>query len=482
MQPERPAVHSGTSADWRTLARAATTCLTCLLLATGGSAQDRTIGDPDLRPLLEREVGRYGATGAAIALVSADSTLVLEGYGRLVEDGSARVTRDSPFGTVRLEDVITALAASILAARGRIDLHAGIGRYAPDLPPGIAAITMAQLLSHTSGLDDAPELAPRRRPVSRVWPNATERALFTQPGAIYSPSRIGYRLARSIMAQVTGSSWEALANELVLAPAGMTHTTFDAKRAEALGAAPGNVVSLTSDRPMRMLTPTANPAPQLYASAGDLAALLRLLLRDGMRGASTAWPSNAIDALETTRAARPSSPRDSVAFTMIVTRRGGYRQLSYEDGYAGYGILVRVLPGAGIGVAILANGTRAILRATADAALDQALAMRAPAARSGTPVAGVAAAAAAEARAEPPADAALAGTWSNGDRIIVLEILEGQLHWRDGDLALPVRRDGALLEVVVPDGRVAQSFRWTRDAAGRQYLLLGDRAFSRPDR
>jgi hypothetical protein len=87
-----------------------------------------------------------------------------------------------------------------------------------------------------------------------------------------------------------------------------------------------------------------------------------------------------------------------------------------------------------------------------------------------------------ETGAAPPPDAALAGTWSNGDRIIVLGMLAGRLHWRDGDIALPIRRSGAVLEAVVADGRVAQSFRWTRDAAGTQYLLLGDRAFTRPDR
>jgi CubicO group peptidase (beta-lactamase class C family) len=260
----------------RAARRLACACALAAVPCSAAFAQDRPIGDPDLRPLLEREVGRYGATGAAIAIVTADSTRVLAGFGRLVEDGLARVTPDNPFGTVGFDDVITALTASILAAHGRIDLRAGVGRYAPDLPTPIAAITMAQLLSHTSGLDDAPELPPRRRPVARVWPNATERALFTQPGAIYSPSGIGYRLARSIMEQVTGSTWNALVNEIVLGPAGMTHTTFDAGRAESLGAVPGHVVSLTSDRPMQMLTTTANPAEQMYSA---LAMLLPIIPR-----------------------------------------------------------------------------------------------------------------------------------------------------------------------------------------------------------
>jgi hypothetical protein len=319
--------------------------------------------------------------------------------------------------------------------------------------------------------------------VSRVWSNATERALFTRPGAIYSPSAIGYRLARSIMEQVSRSSWAAIANDIVFGPALMTHTTFDARRAESLGAVPGHVVSLTSDRPMQVLTPTGNPSKQMYSSASDLARLVRLLLADGAEATSMRWPAAAIDSVEKTRARRPSTPRDSVAFTLLVSRHGGYRQLSYEDGFAGYGISVRMLPEAGVGVVILANGTRAILRETADAALDQALAMRTTGTRApGAPDPDDDAARAHETGATPPPDAALAGTWSNGDRIIVLEMRAGRLHWRDGDIALPIRRGGAVLEAVVADGRVAQSFRWTRDAAGTQYLLLGDRAFTRPDR
>jgi hypothetical protein len=49
----------------------------------------------------------------------------------------------------------------------------------------------------------------------------------------------------------------------------------------------------------------------------------------------------------------------------------------------------------------------------------------------------------------------------------------------DGDLALPVRRTGSLFEALVADGRVAQTFRWFRDAAGENYLIVRERAFRR---
>jgi hypothetical protein len=79
----------------------------------------------------------------------------------------------------------------------------------------------------------------------------------------------------------------------------------------------------------------------------------------------------------------------------------------------------------------------------------------------------------------PEGPGAFAGTYANGDRIVTLAMRDGSLHWVDGDLALPVRRRGALFEALVDDGRVAQTFRWFRDAAGADYLIVRERAFRR---
>ena len=88
--------------------------------------------------------------------------------------------------------------------------------------------------------------------------------------------------------------------------------------------------------------------------------------------------------------------------------------------------------------------------------------------------------------APPPADgppaaapATYAGTYANGALFIVLEARRDSLVWRDGALALPVRRRGARLEAVVGDGRVAQAFDFVRDARGTAYLVVEGRAYRR---
>jgi hypothetical protein len=148
------------------------------------------------------------------------------------------------------------------------------------------------------------------------------------------------------------------------------------------------------------------------------------------------------------------------------------RQLSYAGSIAGYGTLVRWLPDARAGVVILTNATGAVLHASADSALALVL-------PGNTTVQ--------EATATPEphgfADLAMyAGTYGNGERVVVLEMQAGQLHWRDGDVLLPVQREGARLDVMIPDGRVAQVLHVHHDAAGTAYLLVGDRAYRRSDR
>src|SRR5690606_32663305 len=228
----------------------------------------------DLAEAVRLDLNRYAASGAALALVVGDSTVLLEGFGTVrYDDGSPRVTPDVPFGTVRLHDVLTALLAVRLEEQRRLHLDAPIGTYASDLPPRIGTITLRQLLSHTAGLDDAPNAPSRRRPRSTTWPEATDAALFTEPGRIHSPSRHSYALARAILAARTGRSEAELLDELVIGPAGMRATTLDGAAASRSGA-PGYVVSTSSARPMAALDAAENPMPQLYTTARDLAAFM----------------------------------------------------------------------------------------------------------------------------------------------------------------------------------------------------------------
>lgn len=223
---------------------------------------------------------------------------------------------------------------------------------------------------------------------------------------------------------------------------------------------PGQVVSKSIETPLYALLPRASPVEQLYATAGDIGALLAAgMSADGRVSAAFAYVTEA-------RTVRPWDAADSIGAGIRISRFAGRRMASSEGGIGGYGTVVRWLPEARVGVVLLANATGATLTRTADGLLRHAL--------GGADTLG---AAAPPSRRAPTADSAYAGTWANGDRIIVLESVAGALYWQDGGLRLEVRRDGERLDVLVGDGRIAQTLRWFEDAAGNAYLLAGDLAY-----
>lgn len=435
-----------------------------LLLGDGVERQVPLLERAGMADTVRRELLSRAAPGAVVALVHGD-VIEVEAVGHVDPARTTPMTADRLFGTGELSQMVAGLVAARMAEAGEVALDAPIRRWAPDLPPRVGELTLAQLLTNTSGLDDAQDEPPRRGPGPTVWPGATDRALFTEPAALYSPSRHAPRLARALLVSAAGVvTFDALARALLFEPAGMERTTFDGAVAELLGAVAGQVVSLRADAPLYALLPRASPIEQMYATAGDLGALLRAgMAEEGPLRGALAWVGSA-------RAVRPADARDSIGAGVRITRFAGRRMVAYEGGIGGYGTAVRWLPEERVGVVALANATGAVLTRTADGLLRHALGVEGPGSGTTEP---------APVPDAPVADSAYAGTWANGDRIILIEHADGALYWRDGDLRLEIRREGGRLDVLVGDGRTAQTLFWFADNAGAEYLLAGDLAYRR---
>ncbi len=94
--------------------------------------------------------------GAALIVGRHDTILFARGYGRFTWSASSRaVSVDSTIWDVAslTKVVATTPALMLLVERGQVALDTPVARYVPDFNgPGTAAITVRQLLTHTSGL------------------------------------------------------------------------------------------------------------------------------------------------------------------------------------------------------------------------------------------------------------------------------------------------------------------------------------------
>lgn len=118
-----------------------------------------------------------------------------------------------------------AAAILLLQEQGEIELSDSIGNLLPEVPADKYAISLHQLLTHTSGLSDdylADGIADRNAAISALL----GEELLSLPGERYAYSNQGYQLLAIVVEEVSGKSYEAYMNEYFIQPLQMSQTGF----------------------------------------------------------------------------------------------------------------------------------------------------------------------------------------------------------------------------------------------------------------
>jgi len=177
--------------------------------------------------------GRDGLNGAI--LIARNGKPIYRKYIGLADREAGRpVDADTEFELASIGKLFTATAVLQLVERGRIRLDAPFASYFPDFP--YPAITVRQLLSHSSGLSDqdmagfveayAPKLAPRPFTMKDLIPaiGQARRTMKLKPGERWWYSNLGFQLLALLVEKQSGEALPDYLDAHVFAPAGMRHS------------------------------------------------------------------------------------------------------------------------------------------------------------------------------------------------------------------------------------------------------------------
>lgn len=166
----------------------------------------------------------------------------------------------------------TFVAVAVLRLRdaGRLDLADRVGDHLPELPCG--HVTVAQLLTHTSGLQAENDGDWWERTAGVSWAElaASSTALRSAPGTRFHYSNVGYAVLGELVARLSGRPWHEVVRDELLVPLGMTRTTLRPEAPAAPGLAVHPFADLVHAEPEHDGVAMA-PAGQLWSSARDLA-------------------------------------------------------------------------------------------------------------------------------------------------------------------------------------------------------------------
>lgn len=212
------------------------------------------------------DLSAYAQRGAAAAAVVRD--------GRVVSIENPQAV----FRMASLSKVVTAYAVMQLAREGKLDLQADIATYLGDLPMRRhhgAKVTTQQLLTHTSGVDDAffGNVVPLDQHIPTLEEHFRARppTFGRPPGAQVLYSNEGMALAGLIVERVSHLPFATYVQQNIFAPLDMRSSSFAQPP-------PLRVVPSGAEREAMLQAPSG----AMVSSAADMAKLMLALLRDGL--------------------------------------------------------------------------------------------------------------------------------------------------------------------------------------------------------
>ena len=154
------------------------------------------------------------------------------GYGMASLERKAPITSSTVFHLASITESFTAMSALLAAERGLLSLDDDVSRYIPDWSNCEHRVTIARLLTHTSGLRDAyvlqgwaPHIGNSNDAFMKIL--SRQRGLNSVPGAEYQYNNGGYLLLGKILERASGQTLGAFADANVFKPLGMTGAYFN---------------------------------------------------------------------------------------------------------------------------------------------------------------------------------------------------------------------------------------------------------------
>ncbi len=184
----------------------------------------------------------YHVPGTALAMIEQGTVTWAQGYGVADVAAGTPVTGDTVFQAASISKAVTAWGVMRLVEQGKLALDTPAEQYLTRwrLPPSTfdaQGVTIRRLLSHTAGLSTGASTGYNGFPLGERLPTLEESLvgntrprggvrIVSVPGARFNYSGANYLVLQLVIEEVSGLSFSAYMRQEVLAPLGMTRSSY----------------------------------------------------------------------------------------------------------------------------------------------------------------------------------------------------------------------------------------------------------------
>lgn len=284
------------------------------------------------------------------------------GLGVTNVDHPLPVTPDTLFQIGSITKTYTAMAVMRLVESGTLSLDEPVRTYLPDFraadEESSARVTLRHLLTHTSGWsgDLFTDLSFGDDSLPRYVASMAELAQESPLGALMSYNNAAVTLAGHVVAVVTGKTYEAAMQELVLGPLGLKRSFFNPidvmVHRFVVGHAEGpNGPQVATPWP---ISRGENPCGGLVCDIGDLLRYGRFHLGDGTAEDGTRLLSAETMALMQSPQV-PIWKDEAIGLTWFLNTSDGLARVSHGGSTIGQQAELTLVPQHGLAIGVMTN-------------------------------------------------------------------------------------------------------------------------------
>jgi CubicO group peptidase (beta-lactamase class C family) len=297
----------------------------------------------------------HGVPGASLAVL-ADGQVQALATGVLHTGTGVAATTDSLFQIGSITKVYTATMVMSLVEQGLTTLDTPVIEVLPEFRVAdeqvSRQVTLRHLLAHTSGINGDPEIDAGRGDdcLARFVDGCAELTQCHPLGAGFSYCNAGYSILGRVIERLTGTVWDVALRDLLLDPAGLGHTWTLPEDVLRFRAAMGHLKRDGQQQPAPVWTLPRfdGPAGLICSTATDVVNFAKLHLDASLpRVAQMLQPHATVPSMHD-----GTCPQWGLGWALFDWGRPVY---GHDGGTIGQSAVLRVIPDAGVAIALLAN-------------------------------------------------------------------------------------------------------------------------------
>jgi len=289
----------------------------------------------------------------SVLIARQGDVLLSKGYGLADREQNISNTAQTRYRLGSITKQFTAMAILILAAQGKLTVEDPICNYLADCPSSWKAITVDQLLTHTSGIPEYVILPDFRK--TQGTPSSPEQIiarfkdlpLAFQPGEKWIYSNSGYIVLGYIIERASGQSYEEFLKQFIFNPLNLHDTGYDHNSNGLAVGYPNQYSPLSADF-IDMSIPYA--AGALYSTVEDLYRWEQALSTEQL------IPQTYLDQMFAPHAAIPNNAGgEAYGYGWFIGTERGRRIIYHAGGINGFAAIIARYPDEQITLIVLTN-------------------------------------------------------------------------------------------------------------------------------